>query len=76
MPVTEIDMDVARHGPQPLWAGIPEAEREAYHDHVATTNLTRTISHPDQIAPSYAFITDQPFATGAVLVVDGGRLLV
>jgi NAD(P)-dependent dehydrogenase (short-subunit alcohol dehydrogenase family) len=60
----------------PLWSGIPEAEREAHYGQVARTNLTRTISHPDQIAASYAFLTDQPFATGTVLVVDGGRLLV
>jgi NAD(P)-dependent dehydrogenase (short-subunit alcohol dehydrogenase family) len=60
----------------PLWSGIPEAEREAYYDHVAKTNLTRTISHPGQIAACYAFLTDQPFATGTVLVVDGGRVLV
>jgi NAD(P)-dependent dehydrogenase (short-subunit alcohol dehydrogenase family) len=60
----------------PLWSGIPEAEREAYYGHVAKTNLTRTISDPDEIAPSYAFLTDQPFATGTVLRVDGGRVLV
>jgi NAD(P)-dependent dehydrogenase (short-subunit alcohol dehydrogenase family) len=63
-------------GRSPLWSGIPGAKRGAYYDHVATTNPTRTISHPGRIALSYAFLTDQPFATGTVLVVDGGRLLV
>lgn len=59
----------------PLWSGMPEEEREAYYEHVAKTNLSRSISDPDEIAPSYAFLTDQPFATGTVLLVDGGRLL-
>lgn len=60
----------------PLWSGMPGAVREAYYEHVAKTNLTQTISHPDEIAPSYAFLTGQPFATGTVLLVDGGRVLV
>lgn len=55
---------------------MPGAVREAYYEHVAKTNLTQTISHPDEIAPSYAFLTGQPFATGTVLLVDGGRVLV
>jgi hypothetical protein len=49
---------------------------EAYYEHAAKTNLSRSISDPHEIAPSYAFLTDQPFATGTVLLVDGGRLLV
>jgi NAD(P)-dependent dehydrogenase (short-subunit alcohol dehydrogenase family) len=46
----------------PLRSGMPEAQREARYRHVAETNLTRTVSDPDWIAPGYAFLTDQPFA--------------
>jgi NAD(P)-dependent dehydrogenase (short-subunit alcohol dehydrogenase family) len=60
----------------PPWSGIPEAERGAYYASTARASLTTTISHPDKIAPSYAFLTDQPFATGTAQLVDGGRVLV
>jgi hypothetical protein len=39
---------------------MPEAERKAYYEHAAKTNLSRSISDPDEIAPSYAFLTGQP----------------
>jgi NAD(P)-dependent dehydrogenase (short-subunit alcohol dehydrogenase family) len=59
-----------------LWADLPANVREDYYQRTARSNLTNTISEPDEIAPAYAALIDQPFATGSILVIDGGRTLV
>jgi NAD(P)-dependent dehydrogenase (short-subunit alcohol dehydrogenase family) len=59
-----------------LWSSMPEPVREAYYAHTADSNLTGTVSTPDEAAETYRFLMDQPFVTGSVLVVDGGRSLV
>jgi NAD(P)-dependent dehydrogenase (short-subunit alcohol dehydrogenase family) len=60
----------------PLWDAMTAEDRDAYYTHIAATNLTQTIADPAEIALAYAFLIDQPFATGSTLTLDGGRLLV
>jgi NAD(P)-dependent dehydrogenase (short-subunit alcohol dehydrogenase family) len=59
----------------PLLSALPEADREAYYGRIAETNLTGTIGIREELAAVYAFLIDQPFATGTILTGEGGRLL-
>ncbi|WP_031070353.1 SDR family oxidoreductase [Streptomyces sp. NRRL WC-3742] len=60
----------------PLWDGVPEADREALFSRTADTLPLRRVGTPEDAAEAYAYLMDQRFATGTVLTVDGGSLLV
>jgi NAD(P)-dependent dehydrogenase (short-subunit alcohol dehydrogenase family) len=60
----------------PLWDPIPdEARDQLYRDSAATTPLRR-IAEPADIARAYVYFLTQPHATGTVITLDGGAVLV
>lgn len=61
----------------PLWANLPEAEREGQYAAAAAASLpVGRVGEPDDLAEAYLALVTQPFATGTVLTVDGGGVLV
>jgi NAD(P)-dependent dehydrogenase (short-subunit alcohol dehydrogenase family) len=59
----------------PLWANIPEAERESMYREVGSRLLVGKVGEPDQIADAYLYLMQNGFSTGQTVVVDGGGLL-
>jgi NAD(P)-dependent dehydrogenase (short-subunit alcohol dehydrogenase family) len=60
----------------PLWASFAEAEREALYRHAGTVNPVGRVGEVEDIAKAYLFLMTQPYATGTVVTVDGGGILV
>ncbi len=53
----------------------PEGKDESYLQSFAHTNPLHAVGHPGDIAEAVLFLLTQPFITGQVLYVDGGRHL-
>jgi NAD(P)-dependent dehydrogenase (short-subunit alcohol dehydrogenase family) len=60
----------------PLWAGMQEAEREALYRQTAERLPVGHVGETDEIAEAYLYLMRQSYATGQVLIVDGGAVLV
>ncbi|HTJ14104.1 MAG TPA: SDR family oxidoreductase [Dinghuibacter sp.] len=60
----------------PLWSSIPEESREAFYTATAAQLPVGRIGEPDDIGRAFVYLMGQTFATGQVLVVDGGAVLV
>lgn len=58
----------------PLWSGMPERER--FYAETAAKLLLGRVGEPEDIARSFVYLMGQTFATGQVLMVDGGAVLV
>ena len=59
----------------PLWAGMLETDREALYQQTAERLPVGHVGKPAEIAEAYLYLMRQSYATGQVLVVDGGGLL-
>jgi NAD(P)-dependent dehydrogenase (short-subunit alcohol dehydrogenase family) len=59
----------------PLWAGMAQADREALYRQTAERLPVGHVGEPAEIAEAYLYLMRQSYATGQVLVVDGGALL-
>jgi NAD(P)-dependent dehydrogenase (short-subunit alcohol dehydrogenase family) len=60
----------------PLWSGMAEAEREAQYKAMAQNLPVGHVGEPDEIAEAFLYLMRQGYATGQVLVVDGGSVLI
>lgn len=60
----------------PLWANIPDEEREAMYASVGNTLPVKRVGEADEIAQAYLYLMQQTFGTGQTLTVDGGASLV
>jgi NAD(P)-dependent dehydrogenase (short-subunit alcohol dehydrogenase family) len=60
----------------PLWAGTAEADREALYRQTAERLPVGHVGEAAEIAEAYLYLMRQSYATGQVLVVDGGAVLV
>jgi NAD(P)-dependent dehydrogenase (short-subunit alcohol dehydrogenase family) len=60
----------------PLWARLPEADREAMYENVGRGVPLGRVGEVEDAAKAYVQLMDQDYATGTVSVVDGGALLV
>lgn len=60
----------------PLWANIPNDEREAMYATIGNTLPVKRVGEADEIAQAYLYLMQQTFGTGQVITVDGGALLV
>lgn len=60
----------------PLWAGIPEAERDAMYAAKGTALPVGRVGEPEDIAQSYLHLMTNRYCTGQVVVIDGGGVLV
>jgi NAD(P)-dependent dehydrogenase (short-subunit alcohol dehydrogenase family) len=59
-----------------LWAEMGEVEREEMYKGVAESGLVGHVGEPDEVARAYLYCMSQTFATGSVITVDGGAVLV
>ena len=60
----------------PLWGGMAQADREALYRQTAERLPVGHVGEPAEIAETYLYLMRQSYATGQVLVVDGGALLI
>ncbi len=60
----------------PLWSEIPEADRQAMYDSVASSLPLGRVAEVEDVAKAYVQLMDQDYATGTVSVIDGGMILV
>jgi NAD(P)-dependent dehydrogenase (short-subunit alcohol dehydrogenase family) len=60
----------------PLWASIEEADREALYRQTAERLPVGHVGAAAEIAEAYLYLMRQNYATGQVLVVDGGAILI
>jgi NAD(P)-dependent dehydrogenase (short-subunit alcohol dehydrogenase family) len=60
----------------PLWAGMAEVEREQMYRGMAESLPVGHVAETDEIAHAYLYCMTQTFATGSILTVDGGAVLV
>jgi NAD(P)-dependent dehydrogenase (short-subunit alcohol dehydrogenase family) len=59
----------------PLWDAMSEATRDQLFRDTAASIPAGRIGEPDDIARAYLYCLTQPFATGSILIVDGGTIL-
>ncbi|MEU4539714.1 SDR family oxidoreductase [Streptosporangium sp. NPDC023825] len=60
----------------PLWSEMGEEDRERMYAEVGTAIPVGRIGEVEDIARAFVFLMTEPFATGTVLTVDGGNVLV
>ena len=60
----------------PLWDQMSAQAREAMYKKAAETLPARRIGQPEDVAQALIFMMTNPFATGTVLHLEGGALLV
>lgn len=60
----------------PLWANIPENEREAMYRQADARLPVGRVGEADDIAQAYLHLMNNAFVTGQTVVIDGGGVLV
>lgn len=60
----------------PLWSAMGEEERERMYAGIGAAIPAGRVGEVEDIARAYVFLMTEPFATGTVLTVDGGNVLV
>ncbi|WP_147945128.1 SDR family oxidoreductase [Microbispora sp. CSR-4] len=60
----------------PLWSAMGEEERERMYAGIGASIPAGRVGEVEDIARAYLFLMTEPFATGTVLTVDGGNVLV
>lgn len=60
----------------PLWAPIPEAEREAMYAASRAALPVGRVGEAEDIAQAYLYLMTNRYSTGQTVVVDGGGVLV
>jgi len=60
----------------PLWSGMSEDEREAMYATRGASLPVGRVGEAEDLAEAYLFLMRERFATGQVVVVDGGGVLV
>lgn len=60
----------------PLWAGIPEAQRDALYAASGASLPVGRVGEADDIAQTYLYLMSNRYSTGQTVVVDGGGVLV
>lgn len=60
----------------PLWSALDEADRDALYQATATAAPVGHTGQVEEIALAYLYCMEQTYATGAIVPVDGGSVLV
>lgn len=60
----------------PLWSGMSETEQARLFQDVAATVPVGHTGRVDEVALAYAYCMEQTYASGSIVSVDGGALLV
>ena len=56
----------------PLYAKMPDADRQAMFDRTAARLPARRVGQPENVAQAILFLATNPFVTGSTVTVDGG----
>jgi NAD(P)-dependent dehydrogenase (short-subunit alcohol dehydrogenase family) len=59
-----------------LWGNMPESERTGLFEQVGQTLPVGRVGEADDLAETYLYLMRERFSTGAMVVVDGGGVLV
>ena len=59
----------------PLWDQLTPEARKALYERNAATLPARRMGQPEDIAQAILMVMTNPFATGTVLFIEGGALL-
>jgi NAD(P)-dependent dehydrogenase (short-subunit alcohol dehydrogenase family) len=59
----------------PLWANVPQDQRENMYREAAERLPVGHVGEPDEIAAAYLYLMQQTYITGQTLIVDGGGTL-
>jgi NAD(P)-dependent dehydrogenase (short-subunit alcohol dehydrogenase family) len=59
-----------------LWGNMPESERNALFDQAGQRLPVGRVGEADDLAETYLYLMREHFSTGAMIVVDGGGVLV
>nr|WP_269431989.1 SDR family oxidoreductase [Saccharothrix sp. ST-888] len=59
----------------PLWASMPEADRERLYESTAAATPLGRVCEPSDVAQVYVSLMRQTFTTGTTATVDGGGVL-
>jgi NAD(P)-dependent dehydrogenase (short-subunit alcohol dehydrogenase family) len=60
----------------PTWDAVPQEQRTAMFERIASKLPVGRVGEPDDIAAAYLYLMENEFSTGTVLHVEGGHLLV
>ena len=60
----------------PLWSALPEAQRDALFEATAKTTPVGHTGRVEEIARAFVYCMEQTYASGAIVPVDGGSVLV
>jgi NAD(P)-dependent dehydrogenase (short-subunit alcohol dehydrogenase family) len=71
-----VNLVCAGHVRTELWAGMPEDEREEMFNQVGRRLPVGRVGEAADLAQAYLYLMRARFSTGAVIVVDGGGVLV
>jgi len=59
-----------------LWDPMGDEAREALYEEIAGSLPVGRVGEAEDVAAAYLFVMANPHATGSVVTVDGGTLLV
>lgn len=59
-----------------LWNSMTEQQRDDFYKNVGDSLLVKRVGEAEEIARTFVFLMKQSFATGQVITVDGGAVLV
>jgi NAD(P)-dependent dehydrogenase (short-subunit alcohol dehydrogenase family) len=59
-----------------LWNSMSEADRNGLYKAVGDSLLVKRVGEAEEIAQTFLFLMQQPFATGQTFIIDGGTVLV
>ena len=60
----------------PVYAGMPQQQREAFLHSTAAKLLVKRIGQPEDVAATVLYLLENGYTTETVIDVDGGSLLV
>lgn len=60
----------------PLWSAMTAEEQEAMYAGIGAGLPVGRVGDPEDVALAYLYAMEQPMATGTILLVDGGAVLV
>jgi NAD(P)-dependent dehydrogenase (short-subunit alcohol dehydrogenase family) len=60
----------------PLWSALAKTDRDALFEATAKTTPVGHTGRVEEIARAYVYCMEQTYATGAIVAVDGGSVLV
>ena len=59
----------------PVWNSVPEKERLAEFERTAERLPVKKVGQPEDIAQAVRFLIECGYATGSIVYVDGGSLI-